>query len=326
MLCSLIIKPRRSAQPGEGEVAEGIMREQPELVHTGALPTAREMLRRGAELLCEVGVESARVDAELLLCHVLGWSREKLWLHQRESLKATQRELFGQALQRRAQREPVAYITGVREFWSLDFLVSPAVLVPRPETELLVEIALRLVKSVGVGDSKLRVLDLGTGSGAIAISLARESENVEVWATDLAPEALKVAEANAVRHGMTERIRFREGDLFEPLKEFENSFDMIISNPPYVKRREMKDLPPDVRDWEPMSALDGGPDGLAFYRRIVEQGHIFLRDGGSMLLEIAADMANEVSELFEKVGRYSPVDIYQDYAGKNRVAAARKRS
>jgi release factor glutamine methyltransferase len=302
------------------------MREQPEIVHTSALPAVRDVLRRGTEFLCGVGVESARVDAELLLCHVLGWSKEKLWLNQKGSLKATQRELFDQALRRRAQREPLAYITGVREFWSLDLLVSPAVLVPRPETELLVEIALRLVKSIRVADSKLRILDLGTGSGAIAVSLARESENVEVWATDLAPEALKVAEANAVRHGVRERVRFREGDLFEPLKEFENSFAMIVSNPPYVRRSEMKDLPPDVRDWEPMSALDGGPDGLAFYQRIIEQGHVFLRDGGSMLLEIAADMANEVSELFEKIGRYSPVDIHRDYAGKNRVAAAHKRS
>ena len=302
------------------------MREQPEIMQTSALPTVQDVLRRGAEFLCGVGVESARFDAELLLCHVLGWSREKLWLNQKESLEATQRELFEQVLRRRARKEPVAYITGIREFWSLDFLVSPVVLVPRPETELLVEIALRLVESVDVADSKLRILDLGTGSGAIAVSLARESENVEVWATDISPGALEVAEANAVRHGMIERIRFCEGDLFEPVTEFEDAFDMVVSNPPYVKREEMKDLPPDVRDWEPRLALDGGPDGLDFYRRMVEEGHAFLREGGSMLLEIAADMGNEVSELFGKVGRYSQVDIYQDYAGRNRVAVAHKRS
>jgi release factor glutamine methyltransferase len=301
------------------------MKGQQEIASADTATIVRHLLGWGAEFLSQIGVESARLDAELLLGHILGWSRERLWLNHELSVEATQREQFEHALRRRAQREPVAYITGVREFWSLDFCVTPEVLIPRPETELLVELALRGMRPHKVPGLRLRVIDLGTGAGAIAVSLAKECENVEVWATDLSLGALKVAEGNARRHKVEDRIRFLQGDLFEPVMEAKNSFDMIISNPPYVRRNEIKDLPPDVREWEPLLALDGGADGLDVYRRIIKEGAVYLKDGGSMLLEIGADMGNDVSRLFEGNGGYSDISVNADYAGKFRVAVARKR-
>lgn len=287
--------------------------------------TVREALQQGSELLSRMGVESARLDAELLLSKVLLARREEIYLNLNMPLRSDAKNLYHSMLQRRAKREPIAYITGQREFWSLDFFVTPDVLVPRPETELLIEIASGLMESPEVSDSKLRILDLGTGSGAIAVSLAKESDHVEVWATDLSHGALKVAEANAARHVVRQKIHFLQGDLFEPVKELEDSFDLIVSNPPYVRQSEMKDLPPDVRDWEPKLALDGGSDGLDLYRRIIGQGHAYLRDGGFMLLEIGASMGNEVSQLFGKIGSYAQIALYPDHAGRNRVVAASKR-
>lgn len=305
------------------------MIEQPGITETSGLATVRQLLRRGAEFLSEIGLESARLDAELLLSHVLGWSRERLWLDDKVPLEPTQRELFEQALRRRARMEPVAYITGVREFWSLDFLVTADVLVPRPETELLVEVALGLIEAesqMGLFQrtGKLQILDLGTGSGAIAVSLAKERRDVEIWATDLFPGALEVAQANAARHGANERTRFFQGDLFEPVKGWTDFFHMIVSNPPYICRGEIQDLPPEVRDWEPKSALDGGPDGLDLLRRIIQDGHLYLREEGFMVLEIGADMGEKVCRLIESVGCYSEGSVYQDLAGRDRLVVTRK--
>ncbi|MGH7773758.1 MAG: peptide chain release factor N(5)-glutamine methyltransferase [Candidatus Binatia bacterium] len=291
----------------------------------GSQPVSvRQALQEGTKFLSQMGVESARLDVELLLSHVLGWRREKVWLNGEVPLGSNQTQRFEHGLKRRALGEPVAYIIGVREFWSLDFLVSPAVLVPRPETELVVEITLGLMKSLEASGSKLRILDLGTGSGAIAVSLASESENIQLWATDLSPGALKVAAVNAARHGVRDRVHLFQGDLFEPVKQIKDSFDMIVSNPPYIRRGEMKGLPPDVRDWEPRLALDGGSDGLDFYRLISENGHAYLRDGGFMLLEIGDDMGSEVSRLLARIGRYTEVSVHPDYTGRDRVVVARK--
>jgi release factor glutamine methyltransferase len=300
------------------------MREQLQIADASTPATVRRLLQRGAEFLSGAGVESARLDAELLLSRLLGWSREELWLKDQALVEAAQMRRFEFALWRRGRREPVAYITGAKEFWSLDFLVGPEVLVPRPETELLVEIALGLMKSLEVSDSKLRVLDLGTGSGAIAVSLAKENDRVEVWATDLSTGALKVAAANAARHGVREKIHLLQGDLFGPLKGCWGSFHMILCNPPYLRRNEIQDLPPEIRDWEPRSALDGGVDGLHLYRRIIRQGHLYLADGGMIALEIGADMADEVCQLFSSAGCYSTGSAYRDYARRDRVVVARK--
>lgn len=285
--------------------------------------SVRQALQEGAESLFRMGVESARIDAELLLGMVLGQKREGLYLSGDRLLKTGERSLFYQALRRRGQREPLAYITGEREFWSLDFIVTPHVLVPRPETECLVEVALELAKQSD-RNLPLKILDLGTGSGAVAVSLATELGDSQVWATDLSTEVLGIAEVNSDRHRVRERIRFLEGDLFEPFAVDPVFFHLVVSNPPYVLRGEIGNLPPEIRDWEPRLALDGGLDGLDLYRRIVEQGHYYLADGGLMVLEIGACMGEEVSRLFARLNCYSTTTVYRDYAGRDRVVVARK--
>lgn len=292
----------------------------------GAGPaTLRQALRDGAAFLAQSGVESARLDCELLLGKVLGRRREGIYAHDEAPLAAAERELFNLALRRRARREPLAYITGEREFWSLAFFVTPEVLVPRPETEVVVETALRLLARSTGSQSPSRLLDLGTGSGAIAVSLAKERAGAEIWATDFSPKALEIARANAAGHGVGARVHFLLGDLFEPLSDKRDFFDLIVSNPPYIRRGEIENLPPEIRDWEPRSALDGGVDGLDFYRRIVGEGHLYLRERGLVILEIGADMADGVCRLFRGLDCYGDISVRQDYAGRERVVCARKR-
>lgn len=285
--------------------------------------TVREALQEGVGFLSRMGVPSARIDAELLLGMVLRQSREGLYLNGDGMLKTGERELYDQALWRRGQREPLAYITGEREFWSLDFIVSPHVLVPRPETECLVEVAVEHARHFDA-NLPLKILDLGTGSGVVAVSLTMELGDSQVWATDVSVEALKVAEVNADRHRVRGKIRFLQGDLYQPFAVEPVFFHMVVSNPPYVLRGEIENLSPEVRDWEPRCALDGGVDGLDLYRRIIEQGHCYLVDEGLMVLEIGAFMGEEVSRLFARADRYSVASVYRDYAGRDRVVVARK--
>lgn len=287
--------------------------------------TVRQALREGTEFLSRMGVESARLDAELLLGKAVGCGREELYLNYEVPLKASEKTRFRQVLQRRARREPIPYITGHQEFWSLDFLVTQDVLVPRPETELLVEVALDHMGQLDK-DFPLKILDLGTGSGAIAISLAKERSGAEIWATDLSAGALEIAQANAVGHGVKEKIHLLRGDIFEPVEGRRGYFHMVVSNPPYVRREEIRTLPPEVRDWEPESALDGGLDGIELYRRIIHEGYLYLVDGGFMVLEIGADIRDRVSRLFASVGRYSESLVYQDWADRDRVVVVRKRA
>jgi release factor glutamine methyltransferase len=255
----------------------------------------------------------------------LGVERSKLYLNRETSLDPSALERFNSLVSRRMSGEPVAYITGRREFWSLEFLVTPAVLVPRPETELLVEVAVRRVADeFRIVGRKLRVLDLGTGSGAIAVALAKEIGGGEIWATDISPDAIEIARANARRHGVEEKIHFLAGDLFEPVNDHTDFFDVIVSNPPYVRRVEFVALPRDVRDFEPRIALDGGADGLDFYRRIVGQAARHLTVRGFVALEIGADMGGEAARLFAEAGCYTPARIERDCAVRDRVISARK--
>jgi len=285
--------------------------------------TVRRALREGAEFLSRVGVESDRLDAELLLGKALGCPREKLYLNYEMALGTPVKDLYDSLLERRALREPLCYLIGSREFWSLDFYVTSEVLVPRPETELLIEVTLGLVRELD-SPRAIKILDLGTGSGAIAVSLAKELGEAEIWATDLSWGALEVARRNALRHGVEGKICFLHGNAFAPVKGQRDFFDLLVSNPPYVRQSEIEKLPPEVRDWEPKLALDGGVDGLDFYRRIVKEAHHYLADGGFLAVEIGADMGREVCGLIADVGYYSAASVWQDYAGKDRVVAARK--
>ena len=281
----------------------------------------KETLQAGERYLREAGVGSARLDAELLLGKVLGAGKEKLYLDFDRTLQPMEERRFRELLLRRGRREPLAYILGEKEFWSLDFIVTPDVLVPRPETERLVEATLDIISNWRQG-AAMRVLDLGTGSGAIAVSLAKERSDLELWATDISIQALEIARVNALLHDASRRIRFRAGDLFGPVEELTRWFQVLVSNPPYVTQSEMDNLPPEVREWEPRLALCGGSDGLDFYRRIIQEGPLYLAEEGFVALEIGAGMAEAVYRLFVAAGCYSTPSVYQDLAGRDRVVVA----
>ena len=287
-----------------------------------AAPRLGELLSQGASRLAHSGIEGARLDAEVLLADALALTREQLVLAAHAPLRAEQVERIEARLSRRLRREPVAYITGRREFWSLDFQVTRDVLIPRPETERLVEAALRLGAQMA-SPNALRVLDIGTGSGAIAVSLAKDMATALICATDIAPAALAVARHNALRHRVADRMRFFCGDMLAALGEKRARFDLLVSNPPYIRRAEIDTLEPEVRDWEPRGALDGGADGLNFYRLIAAQAWRYLNPHGAVVLEIDAAMGCEVAALFEQAERYREVAILQDYAGRDRVIVAR---
>lgn len=281
--------------------------------------TIRHVLRGATQRLQAAGIESARLDAEVLMCHALQIEKPHLYVVLDEQLELSVRHRFGDLLIRRLRREPVAYITGCQEFWSLDFRVTPDVLIPRPETERLVEISLQFAGAFD-GDLPLRVLDIGTGSGAIAITLAMELPRAQLVATDVSPAALAIARHNAARHRVADRIQFRASNLFDSVGG--DRFHVIVSNPPYVERGEIAVLAPEVSQWEPRTALDGGLDGLDYYRGIVAQGFRHLLPGGALIMEIGAAMAGEIGELLSASGEYTPPLVYQDYAQKDRVIAA----
>lgn len=285
--------------------------------------TVREAIRTGTEYLRKAGIDGARLDAEVLLRHVLEVGKAEFYLGFDVGLDETAERVFHKLLSRRAGREPVAYITGHKEFWSLDFVVTPAVLIPRPETELLVELALKLSMPIAA-TSRRKILDLGTGSGAIAVSLAKELPHARVCAVDISAGAIEVARLNARRHGVEERMEFFCGDLFEPVAEEREGFDLIVANPPYIRSGDLPSLAPEIREWEPARALDGGADGLLYYHRIVAAARDYLKSSGSILLEMGDGMGEAVARLFADAGGFEPALIYRDYAGKERVIAAAK--
>ena len=316
-------------------------------LQTAASESVREAIRAGAQILHKAGVANARLDAEVLLRDVLGIEQTEIALSMDEALCATAEREFHYRLLRRAAREPAAYITGRKEFWSLDFVVTPAVLIPRPETELLVEMALARAtiapphpslspvfggegKGEGAKDSGSgafvypKILDLGTGSGAIAVSLAKELAQARVCAVDISAAAIEIARLNARRLGVEERIEFFCGDLFGPLAEEGQSFDLIVANPPYIRSSDFASLAPEIQKWEPIVALDGGADGLFYYRRIISVARGYLRNGARILLELGDGMGEAVARLFADTGGFAPAQVYRDYAGKERVITAAK--
>lgn len=286
-------------------------------------PTLRGALQQGAARLFAAGVDSAELDAEVLLRHVLELAQGALYLRLKDRLSSGDQEQFQKLLERRAAREPLAYITGNKEFWSLDFIVTPAVLIPRPETELLVDLALDCARELP-SRQRIKILDIGTGSGAIAVSLAKHVPESEVWAVDISAASLRVAEANAKRHNVAERIRFLQGDLLDAMDQIGATFDLILSNPPYVRSAELAGLAPEIRDWEPRTALDGGADGLDYSRRLIGAAPSHFNEGGRMLLEIGSDAAEAVVDLFARAGCYEPARVHRDYAGRDRAVAAVK--
>jgi release factor glutamine methyltransferase len=265
------------------------------------------------------GIEGARLDAELLLAHALGWRRIELYARIDHVPAAERLARFREMVKARGERVPAKYLIGESEFYSMPLAVSERVLIPRPETEVLVERALAVIPE----DEEAAAADLGTGSGAIAIAVAARRARARLVATDLSPEALAVARANAERHGLGARIEFRQGDWFAAL-EAGRLFDAILSNPPYVAAADLARAMPEVRDREPRIALDGGPDGLNALRLLVAGGADWLKDAGWLIVEVGAGQAQAVAELARQAGRYGEVQVAKDFAGIDRIVSIRK--
>ncbi len=268
------------------------------------------------------GIESPRLDAEILLAYALGLKRIELYTNYDRPVTEEHRVKFRNLVGRRAEHCPAAYITGSREFMSLNFRVTPDVLIPRPETEFVVESVLELVP--GSKSADLLIADVGTGSGCICVSLATRLRNSRFLATDISEAALAVAKDNAERHGVAERITFLRGDMLEPLESggFRGRVNFLLSNPPYVSEEEWRTLMPEVRDYEPKEALLASGDFLIHYRALAAGGAEVLAPGGRAIVEVGRDRAESVKKLFEEKADYCGTKLVKDYQGIDRIVIA----
>jgi len=286
--------------------------------------TVLEALNWATGYLRDHGIENPRLNGELLLARSMHLSREELYIRLHNQIGEGERKTLKGLIRRRVSGEPLQYILGHQEFWSFNLKVDPRVLIPRPETEHLVEEA--LLSLTKIPSKKIpSVLELGTGSGAIAISLAREVKNIFLVATDLSDEALMVARENAQQAGLSDKIEFLRGDLLDPFHPGE-AFDLILSNPPYLSDSEIGDLSREVRDHEPIIALKGGTNGLEFYQRLISQLPSYLKRGGWILLEVGNHQASSVSQMIEAEGWFGKPERVKDLAGIERVVKAQRKS
>lgn len=260
--------------------------------------------------------DSPRLDAEVLLAHVVGCQRIALYTRFEEVASEEVRQKYRELVKKRVDGCPVAYLVGFKEFYNIKLSVTPAVLIPRPETELLVLEAIRIAKPM----SMPRIVDVGTGSGAIALTLAKHLPHAKVTAIDISPEALAVAQKNAEQLGLSSKVKFLQGDLLKPVAG--ESFDLVVSNPPYITSEVVKNLPINVRNFEPHLALDGGATGLEVIERLLTEAKPVLPKGGHLLCEIGFDQGKTVLEVVEKVGGYGSVSVMPDPAGLPRLLKA----
>lgn len=267
-------------------------------------------------------IDSPRLTAEILLAYVLGINRIDLYLRFDQPLTRQELTAFRKAIQRRVRREPVAYITGIREFWGIDFNVTPDVLIPRPETEFLVEESMKLIPEDSP-PGQFRVFDLGTGSGAVIVALAVNRTGPIYVASDISPESISVARKNAFRHHLECNICFFAGELFTPLDPLGSKFDLVVSNPPYIPSAQIALLAPEVSRYEPLRALDGGPDGLDIIRKIVKTAPAYMKNNAILMVEIGYDQKNPMSEIVQADGRYADLVYIRDYSGHDRLAKMR---
>jgi release factor glutamine methyltransferase len=309
----------------------------------------RAALKEGMARLRAAQIPSHTLAAELLLMYTLGRDRAWMYGHTEQLLDPAEAEKFSALIARRAAGEPVQYLTGKQEFWGLEFEVTPDVLIPRPETEHVMEVALarlgergiKIHMDSGAPREKLHVADVGTGSGCLAVALAWELPHAEVFATDISAPALEIARRNAARHGVADRIHFLQRDLLTGLENIEPSsvvaqhtmpaptprgplLDLIVSNPPYIARNEAAQLQREVRDHEPHAALFGGPTGVEMYQRLIDQSRELLRDRGILVLELGHDSAEHVRAIFDAQPEWTKVAITMDLAGIPRVLAAER--
>ncbi|GIW70893.1 MAG: release factor glutamine methyltransferase [Planctomycetota bacterium] len=306
---------------GEADLPAG---QRPAAAPGGGPWTVRAVLAAAAQALAHRGIAEARLDAEWLLAHALGLGRLDLYLQMDRPLTGPERARYRAAVRRRLAREPLAYITGSAAFYSLELQVDRSVLVPRPETELLVDRALEVLRARPPGAPPALAADVGTGSGAIAIALARFGGErlAEVHAIDLSAEALALARANVERHGLSGRVVLHQGDLVGPLAPWAGRLALLVSNPPYVAEHERSALPPEVLH-EPPAALFAGPDGLAVIRRLLAAAPAVLAPGGTVLVEIGWRQGAAVLALARAAGLAEP-RLHRDLEGHERVLEARR--
>ncbi|PQO29942.1 peptide chain release factor N(5)-glutamine methyltransferase [Blastopirellula marina] len=284
--------------------------------------TIGRLLNWTTEYLESKGSDEARLEAQLLLCHALGCQKIQLYTRFEETVDDEKRSTFRELVKQRAAGIPVAYLLGTREFYSMEFAITPDVLIPRPETEHLVIETLDRLKA-RAGEEGLRLLELGTGSGIIAVTVAKHAKNVTCLATDISEKALQVAKGNAEKHGVSERIEFAAGDLFAAVPAGE-TFDVIVSNPPYVADAERSLMDPQVIAHEPHVALFAEEEGTAVLRRILEQAAGYLNPGGWLFLEFSPMIAGRVAKIAEQLGTYQQISIGKDLAKHDRYLIAQK--
>jgi len=282
-----------------------------------------EALKKATAMLEFAAVSTPLLDAQVLLCHVLQVDRFYLYAHPERVLMPEEERRYFELIQKRAEGMPVQYLVLNQEFMGLDFYVEEGVLIPRADTEILVEAVIQYFQERKRIFAPV-IADLGSGSGAIAVSLASRISRAFLYAVDISEKALQISKANAERHGVSDRMRFLRGDLFEPLKAegLEGKLDALVSNPPYIPRGEIDNLQKEVALYEPRLALDGGEDGLDFYRRIIADAPLFLKEGGLLALEVGYDQAQPVNQMLKEKGCFQKIEIKKDLSGIDRVVTA----
>ena len=292
----------------------------------GGTWTVRRILEWTTGFFTRKDVENPRLSAELLLAHVLNVPRIKLYTDYERSLGERELSTYRALVRRASEDEPIAYLTGKAHFFNLEFEVTRDVLIPRPDTETLVENVLQFVRHQA-GFESPRVLDLCTGSGCIAAAIAHHLKNSVVTATDVSPAAVAVARKNIERLGLSDRVIVEAGDLFQPLGHMVDAqpFHLIVANPPYIPTAQIETLDRSVRDYEPIQALDGGLDGLAFHRRILHEAPARLLPGGRIYLEIAFDQGPIAAQVVRAYDAFDEFHILKDYGGRDRVLTARRK-
>ena len=289
--------------------------------------TLSAVLTAAKDYLVKNDLTSPQLEAELLLAHSLQLSRVELYVQYDRPLNEAEREKYKGLLRDRCSGKPLQYITGNQAFRRLNLRVGPGVFIPRPETELLVEKAIEeIAKYERSQEEPLAIVDLGAGSGAICLSLAQELTGVHIWAVDISTQSLAVAEANAIAHGLEDKVTFLCGDLYSALPPpASKKYDFIIANPPYIPSGEIEGLQSEVRDHEPREALDGGSTGDVIYQRIISQASKYIKDRGAVAFEVGIDQSETVSERLANAG-FTKVDVYKDYNGIKRIVIGRKTS
>lgn len=279
----------------------------------------KELLDISTEKLNKAGIEASTHEAGVILCNALKVNRAFLYAHPEKVLSVEDADKVHALIEKRCERIPLQHLLGVQEFMSLDFKVNENVLIPRQDTEILVETVISHCRKV---HGPKRLLDMGTGSGAIAVSLAKYIDEAQVTAVDISEKALSVARENAALNGVQDKLTFIQSDLYERLHKEEKAYDVIVSNPPYIPTEDIKGLEPEVRDCEPILALDGGGDGLDFYRKLTENAEEYLKPCGLLAFEVGIYQAGSVTKLLESYG-FTDIKVIKDLSGIERVVSGR---